>query len=189
MAKRGRPTVRVTVSPSERTTLEQWARRRTTAQSLAQRAQIVLACAAGRSNSEVATDLRITRQTVGRWRRRFVEKRLDGLVDEPRSGTPRRLTDSQVEQVITDTLEAPPRDATHWSTRTLAKELKLSHATVGRIWRAFGLQPHRSETFKLSRDPLFIDKVRDIVGLDRKSTRLNSSHSQISYAVFCLKKK
>jgi transposase len=165
MAKRGRPTVRVTVSPSERTTLEQWARRRTTAQGLAQRAQIVLACATGRSNSEVATDLRITRQTVGRWRQRFVEKRLDGLVDEPRPGTPRRLTDAQVEQVISDTLEKPPRDATHWSTRTLAKELALSHATVGRIWRAFGLQPHRSETFKLSRDPLFIDKVRDIVGL------------------------
>src|SRR5688572_23055512 len=165
MAKRGRPTVRVTVSPSERTTLEQWARRRTTAQGLAQRAQIVLACAAGRSNSEVATDLRITRQTVGRWRRRFVEKRLDGLVDEPRSGTPRRLTDSQVEQVLTDTLERPPRGATHWSTRTLAKELALSHATVGRIWRAFGLQPHRSETFKLSNDPLFVEKVRDIVGL------------------------
>ena len=165
MAKRGRPTVRVTISPSERTTLEQWARRRTTAQGLAQRAQIVLACAAGRSNSEIATALRITRQTAGRWRQRFVQKRLDGLVDEPRPGTPRRLSDAQVEQVITDTLERTPRDATHWSTRTLAKELELSHATVGRIWRAFGLQPHRSETFKLSRDPLFVDKVRDVVGL------------------------
>src|ERR1700738_3263828 len=165
MAKRGRPTVRVTISPSERTTLEQWARRRTTAQGLAQRAQIVLACASGRSNSEIATELRMTRQTVGRWRRRFVEKRLEGLADEPRPGTPRRLTDTQVEHVIIDTLEKTPRDATHWSTRTLAKELALSHATIGRIWRAFGLQPHRSETFKLSRDPLFIDKVRDIVGL------------------------
>ena len=125
MAKRGRPTVRVTISPSERTTLEQWARRRTTAQGLAQRAQIVLACAAGRSNSEIATELRITRQTAGRWRQRFVQKRLDGLVDEPRPGTPRRLSDAQVEQVITDTLEKTPRDATHWSTRTLAKELEL----------------------------------------------------------------
>ena len=110
-------------------------------------------------------ELRITRQTAGRWRQRFVQQRLDGLVDEPRPGTPRRLSDAQVEQVITDTLEATPRDATHWSTRTLAKELDISHATVGRIWRAFGLQPHRSETFKLSRDPLFVDKVRDVVGL------------------------
>ena len=165
MTKRGRPTVRVTISASERMTLEQWVRRRTTAQGLAQRAQIILACAAGRSNSEIASELRLTRQTVGRWRHRFVEKRLNGLVDEPRPGTPRRLSDAQVEQVITETLEQRPRDATHWSTRTLAKELALSHATVGRIWRAFGLQPHRSETFKLSRDPLFIDKVRDIVGL------------------------
>jgi transposase len=165
MATRGRPTVRVTLSPSERTTLEQWARRRTTAQGLAQRAQIILACAAGRSNSEIAETLRITRQTAGRWRQRFAQKRLDGLVDEPRPGTPRRLSDVQVEHVITETLERTPRDATHWSTRTLAHELELSHATVGRIWRAFGLQPHRSETFKLSRDPLFVDKVRDVVGL------------------------
>lgn len=125
MARRGRPTARVTISPSERTTLEQWARRRTTAQWLAQRAQIILACAAGRSNCEVAEMLRTTRQTAGRWRRRFVEKRLDGLVDEPRPGTPRRLSDAQVEQVITETLER--------TTRTLAKELELSHATVGRI--------------------------------------------------------
>jgi transposase len=165
MATRGRPTVRVTVSPSERTTLEQWARRRTTAQGLAQRAQIVLACAAGQSNSDVAAALRITRQTVGRWRQRFVQKRLDGLLDEPRPGAPRRVTDTQVEQLIIETLEAKPADATHWSTRTLAKHVELSHSTVGRIWRAFGLQPHRSETFKLSRDPLFVEKVRDIVGL------------------------
>lgn len=165
MARRGRPTVRVTVSPSERTTLEQWARRRTTAQGLAQRAQIVLGCAAGRSNSEIAAELRITRQTAGRWRQRFVLKRLDGLVDEPRPGTPRRLSDAQVEQVIIDTLETKPTDATHWSTRTLAKKTELSHSTVGRIWRAFGLQPHRSETFKLSRDPLFVEKTRDVVGL------------------------
>ena len=165
MAKRGPRPVRVVISPSERTMLEQWARRRTTAQGLAQRARIVLACAAGHAAPAIAAELRITRQTVGRWRRRFLQKRLDGLVDEPRPGTPRRLTDAQVEQVIIDTLEKRPRDATHWSTRTLAKELALSHATVGRIWRAFGLQPHRSETFKLSRDPLFVEKVRDIVGL------------------------
>ena len=165
MAKRGPRPVRVVISPSERITLEQWARRRTTAQGLAQRARIILACAAGHAAPAIAAELRITRQTVGRWRRRFLQKRLDGLVDEPRPGTPRRLTDVQVEQVIIDTLEKRPRDATQWSTRTLAKELALSHATVGRIWRAFGLQPHRSETFKLSRDPLFVEKVRDIVGL------------------------
>ena len=165
MAKRGRPPVRVIISPSERTTLEQWARRRTTAQGLAQRARIILECAAGYSTVTIAHELRITRQTVGRWRQRFLQKRLDGLVDEPRPGAPRRITDAQVEQVIIDTLEKTPRDATHWSTRTLANELDLSHATIGRIWRAFGLQPHRQETFKLSSDPLFVDKVRDIVGL------------------------
>ena len=163
--RRGRPPVRVVVSPSERTTLEQWARRRTTAQGLAQRARIVLACAAGRSAPAIATELRITRQTVGKWRQRFMDRRLAGLVDEPRPGAPRRITDATVEQLITDTLETTPRDATHWSTRALAKQAGLSHSTVGRIWRAFGLQPHRSETFKLSRDPLFVDKVRDIVGL------------------------
>jgi transposase len=145
--------------------LEQWARRRTTAQGLAQRARIILECATGHSTVAVARELRITRQTVGRWRQRFVRKRLDGLLDEPRPGAPRRITDVQVEQVIVDTLEKRPAAATHWSTRTLAKELDLSHATIGRIWRAFGLQPHRSETFKLSRDPLFVEKVRDIVGL------------------------
>ena len=166
MAKRtGRPAARVTISPSERTMLEQWARRRTTAQGLAQRARIILACAAGRADSDVAGELRVTRQMVGRWRRRFVRKRLDGLVDEPRPGAPRRITDLQVEQVIIDTLETTPTDATHWSTRTLATKVALSHSTVGRIWRAFGLQPHRSETFKLSRDPLFVEKTRDIVGL------------------------
>ena len=115
--------------------------------------------------TEVASELHITRQTVGRWRRRFQHRRLDGLLDEPRPGAPRRITDARVEQVITQTLETTPRGATRWSTRTLAKQLDLSHGTVGRIWRAFGLQPHRLETFKLSKDPLFIDKVRDIVGL------------------------
>src|SRR5688572_13106803 len=165
MAKRGPRPVRLTISPSERTRLEQWARRRTTAQGLAQRARIILGCAAGQTAGTIADELRITRQTVGRWRRRFLAKRLDGLLDEPRPGAPRRISDAQVEQVIIDTLEKRPDDATHWSTRTLAKQLDLSHATVGRIWRAFGLQPHRSETFKLSRDPLFVDRVRDVVGL------------------------
>ena len=132
---------------------------------LAQRARIILRCAAGLSTAAVAADLQITRQTVGRWRRRFLARRVDGLVDEPRPGTPRRVSDAQVERVIAQTLETCPRDATHWSTRTLAAQVDLSHSTVGRVWRAFGLQPHRSETFKLSTDPLFIDKVRDIVGL------------------------
>ena len=166
MAKRrGRPTERVIVSPTERTTLEQWTRRRATAQGVSLRARIVLGCGAGRTDREIAEDLHITRQTVSRWRRRFMVRRVDGLMDEPRPGAPRRITDAMVEQVITHTLETTPRDATHWSTRTLAKQVALSHGTVGRIWRAFGLQPHRMETFKLSKDPLFIDKVRDIVGL------------------------
>jgi transposase len=165
MAKRGPRPVRLVVSPTERTMLEQWARRRTTAQGLAQRARIILACAAGHAAPAIAAELRINRQTVGKWRRRFIQKRLDGLVDEPRPGAPRRITDAQVEQLIIDTLETKPVDATHWSTRTLAKHIELSHSTVGRIWRAFGLQPHRSETFKLSRDPLFVEKTRDIVGL------------------------
>src|SRR4026209_781015 len=148
MAKRGRPTVRVIISPSERTTLEQWARRPTTAQGLAQRARIILEWGAGHSTAAMAHELRITRQTVGRWRQRFLQKRLDGLVDEPRPGAPRRHTHAPAEQGIIHTPEKTPRDATHWCTRTLANELDLSHATIGRIWRAFGLQPHRSETFK-----------------------------------------
>lgn len=161
----GRPVTRVVISPSERTTLEQWARRRRTSQGLAQRARIILRCAAGLSTDAVARELGIARQTVGRWRRRFLARRVDGLVDDPRPGTPRRISDAEVERVIATTLETTPRNATHWSSRTLAKQVALSHSTVGRIWRAFGLQPHRSETFKLSTDPLFIDKVRDIVGL------------------------
>jgi transposase len=165
MANRGPRPVRLVISPSERTMLEQWARRRTTAQALVQRARIISACAAGQAAPVIAAKLRITRQTVGKWRQRFEQKRLDGLTDEPRPGAPRRVTDAQVEQVIIDTLETKPADATHWTTRPLAKKAERSHSTVGRIWRAFGLQPHRSETFKLSRDPLFVEKVRDIVGL------------------------
>ena len=163
--RRGRPAERVIVSPSERTTLEQWSRRRTTAQGLAQRARIVLAAVGGEDDTAIAAHLKVTRQTVGRWRRRFLAQRLDGLVDEPRSGAPRRITDAMVERVLTTTLESTPRDATHWSTRTLAKDAGFSQTAIARIWKAFALQPHRTETFKLSRDPLFIDKVRDIVGL------------------------
>src|SRR5881628_1534981 len=161
----GRPTPLVVLTAEERQTLEQWARRPTTAQGLAQRARLVLACALTKTNGEIAATAGVTRQTVGRWRHRFVRKRLQGLLDEPRPGAPRTITDVEVERVIALTLERTPRDATHWSTRAMAKRSGLSQTAVSRIWRAFGLQPHRSKTFKLSKDPLFIDKVRDIVGL------------------------
>jgi transposase len=161
----GRPKAALVVSAEEQTTLERWARRPKTAQALAQRARIVLGCAAGATNGKVAAQLRVTPQTVCKWRARFVARRLDGLLDEPRPGAPRTHTDAAIERVITKTLETTPRDATHWSTRAMAKAVGMSQSTVGRIWRAFGLQPHRSETFKLSTDPLFVEKVRDIVGL------------------------
>lgn len=161
----GRPIPRLVLDREERQTLEQWARRPKTAQALAQRARVILVCAEGKSNTAVATRLHLTQQTVGKWRRRFVAQRLQGLLDEPRPGTPRRLSDREVERVLTMTLESTPRDATHWSTRSLAQACGLSRSSVHRIWRAFALQPHRQETFKLSRDPLFIEKVRDIVGL------------------------
>ena len=145
--------------------MQAWARRRTSAQALAQRARIVLAAAQGLTNSEIAERLSLSRGTAARWRSRFAEQRLDGLLDEPRPGRPRTVTDAQVEQVIVRTLETTPKDATHWSTRSLAVELGLSQSAVSRIWRAFGLQPHRQEAWKLSRDPQFIEKVRDVVGL------------------------
>ena len=129
------------------------------------RARIVLEATAGNSNTTVAHKLGLTKQTVGKWRQRFVDQRLDGLLDEPRPGAPRKIDDVQVERIVRLTLESTPADATHWSTRAMAKRCGLSQASVGRIWRAFGLQPHRVEGFKLSKDPLFIDKVRDIVGL------------------------
>jgi transposase len=155
----------IRIAPAERERLEQWARRRKTAQGLAMRARVVLAAAAGRTNLQVAEELQTSRLTVGKWRSRFVAHRLDGLLDEPRPGAPRRITDVAVEQVIVRTLESLPRDATHWSTRSLAQATGMSQSAVSRIWRAFSLQPHRTETFKLSTDPLFVDKVRDIVGL------------------------
>ena len=144
---------------------ERWARRAKTAQAVAQRARLILGCAAGKTNTVVAHELRLTKQTVGKWRHRFLARRLDGLLDEPRPGAPRTITDAQVERVLTRTLESTPVDATHWSTRSMAKASGLSRSAVHRIWRAFALQPHRTETFKLSADPLFIEKVRDIVGL------------------------
>jgi transposase len=149
----------------EHNQLVEWTRRHKTSQALALRSRIVLACAQGVDNSAVAKGCRVTRQTVGKWRRRFLEQRLDGLLDEPRPGAPRKLDDARIEQLIATTLNERPRQASHWSTRLLATKLGVSQSTVSRAWRAFGLQPHRVETFKLSTDPLFIDKVRDIVGL------------------------
>ena len=162
---RGRSPVPLQVADSDRAILERWIRRPKTAQALAQRARIVLSCTEGQSNKSVAEQLGLTRQTVGKWRTRFVRAGVDGLLDEPRPGAPRSISDEDVEKVITLTLESTPEDATHWSTRSMAKASGLSQSAISRIWRAFALQPHRSETFKLSADPLFIEKVRDIVGL------------------------
>jgi transposase len=161
----GRPLPPVTITNEERETLERWARRPTTGQAVAQRARLILSCATGRTNTRVAHDLLLTKQTVGKWRTRFLAKGLDGLLDEPRPGAPRTVSDADVERVLTRTLETKPADATHWSIRSMAQVCGLSRSTVNRIWHAFALQPHRTETFKLSKDPLFIEKVRDIVGL------------------------
>jgi transposase len=162
---RGRPIPPVILSSEERETLERWRRRHSTSQALALRARIVLGCADGATNTAIAKDLKLTKQTVGKWRSRFLVRRLDGLLDEPRPGAPRSITDAEVERVVVRTLETKPKDATHWSTRSLAKAAGLSRSSVHRIWQAFGLRPHRSESFKLSTDPLLIEKVRDIVGL------------------------
>jgi transposase len=155
----------VELSDDERAQLESWTRRRTSAQALALRSRIVLLAADGLRNTEIAAEVGIHRNAAGKWRARFLEHRLDGLTDEPRPGRPRTISDEQVEEVVIKTLETTPKDATHWSTRSLAKEVGLTQSAVQRIWRAFGLQPHRRETWKLSKDPLFIDKVKDVVGL------------------------
>jgi transposase len=157
--------VALVLDDAEREQLERWARRRKSAQALAQRARIVLLAADGLKNTEIAAEMGITRGMAAKWRARFAEHRLDGLTDEPRPGRPRTVTDDKVEEVIVKTLETTPKDATHWSTRSMAREVGLTQSAVLRIWRAFGLQPHRQETWKLSKDPLFIDKVRDVVGL------------------------
>jgi transposase len=162
---RGRPKAPLVLGDEDRRVLEGWVRRRTSAQALALRARIVLLAAEGLTNLAVAERLGVTGQTVGKWRRRFIEQGLGGLLDEPRPGAPRTVSDEQVERVIVMTLEQKPAAATHWSTRSMAKRSGLSQSTVSRIWRAFGLQPHRAETFKLSTDPQFIEKVRDVVGL------------------------
>lgn len=164
MAK-GRPKAELILSDEECEVLERWSRRPKSSQQLALRSRIVLACGKGVTNQAVAKALRISMPTVGKWRARFIARRLDGLVDEPRPGAPRTISDEQVERVVTKTLETKPAQATHWSTRGMARATGLSQTAISRIWRAFNLKPHRTETFKLSTDPLFIDKVRDVVGL------------------------
>jgi transposase len=161
----GRPKTPLVLTEDERTVLERWSRRGRTAQSLALRSKIVLGCADGKSNKDVARQLRTSPQTVCKWRARFVASRLEGLEDEFRPGAPRNISDEMVEKVVVKTLEEMPADARHWSVRSMAKATGMSQTAIFRIWQAFGLQPHRVDSFKLSNDPLFIDKVRDIVGL------------------------
>jgi transposase len=157
--------VQITLTDDERQTLERWAQRPTSSQALALRCRIVLACAEGVSNVAAGEQLDVHAATVAKWRRRFASRRLEGLSDEPRPGVPRTISDAQVEQVIVKTLEETPPDATHWSTRSMARATGMSQTAISRIWRAFGLKPHLVQTWKLSTDPQFIDKVRDLVGL------------------------
>jgi transposase len=161
----GRPKKAITLQPADKEKLEMLARRPKTAQRLAMRSKIVLRAAEGLPNGEIARGLGVTGATVGKWRERFRQHGLDGLSDEARPGAPRQISDAQVEEAVTRTLEAAPAGATHWSTRSLARQVGLSQRAVVRIWHAFGLQPHRSGTFKLSTDPFFVEKVRDMVGL------------------------
>jgi transposase len=165
MATRGPAAARIVLTDDERAELEGWARRRTSAAGLALRAKIVLDAAEGGSNTELAARLGLDRGTIRKWRSRFGESRCDGLLDEPRPGRPRIVDDAQVEALITETLETTPPNATHWSTRSMAKHLGMSQSTVSRVWRAFGLAPHKQDSWKLSKDPLFVAKVRDVVGL------------------------
>lgn len=161
----GRPKAPLVLTEKEHEELMALTLRRKTSQALAQRARIVLSCAEGMDNKLVATRQRVTQQMVGKWRRRFVEQRLDGLLDAARSGAPKTIEDARIDALIAKTLQTTPVGATHWSTRTMASATGLSQSVVSRVWRAFGLQPHRQQTFKLSSDPMFVDKVRDIVGL------------------------
>jgi len=165
MARRGRPTVDIVLRGDERKTLERWARRHSSSQALALRCRIVLACAAGGTNTEVGGELGVHPTTVSKWRHRFAQDRLDGLVDAPRPGAARTIGDEVVEAVLVETLETAPADATHWSTRGLAAKHGISHTTVGEIWRAFGLKPWRQDSFKVSPDPDLVEKIRDLVGL------------------------
>src|ERR1700733_4592039 len=161
----GKRAVGIALTEIERRELESLASRRKTAQGLAQRARIVLLAAEGAENKDISLRMGAAPNTVGKWRRRFAEHRLGGLYDEPRPGAPRQIGDEEVAEIVRLTLEATPRDATHWSLRSLARAVGLAPSTIHRIWKAFSLQPHRAETFKLSTDPLFVEKVRDIVGL------------------------
>jgi transposase len=154
----GRPKAELVVKEEERAILERWTRRPTTGQALARRARIILGCATGKTNSAVAQELGVDQTNVGKWRARFIAQGVDGLLDEPRPGAPRTITDAAVERVLTLTLETSPPDATHGSTRSMAKSAGLSQSAISRIWRAFALQPHRTETFKLSRDPCSLRK-------------------------------
>jgi transposase len=155
----------VVLNDDEREQLLAWARRPKSAQALALRSRIVLACEGDSSNTQIARELGVTRGMVTKWRNRFAVERLDGLLDEPRPGRPRVVEDARIEELITATLETAPRDATHWSTRSMAEHLGLSQSMVSRVWRAFGLAPHKQDSWKLSKDPLFVAKVRDVVGL------------------------
>ena len=161
----GKTAAAIDLTQSERRELESLASRRKTAQGLAQRARIVLHAAEGGENKAISLRVGAAPNTVGKWRRRFAEHRVAGLYDEPRPGAPRQIGDEAIAEMIRRTLETTPADATHWSLRSMARAVGHAPSTIHRIWRAFGLQPHRSETFKLSTDPLFIEKVRDIVGL------------------------
>ena len=165
MARTGRPKVELVLTEDERDQLIRWSRRRTSAQALALRSRIVLACADGDDNKVVAARVGCSAATVGKWRNRFVAHRLDGLGDEPRPGRPASITAEQVEDVVVATLESTPANATHWSRAKMAERSGLSRSTIGRIWKAFELKPHRAEGFKLSNDPLFVEKVYDVVGL------------------------
>ncbi|MGD0876367.1 MAG: IS630 family transposase [Acidimicrobiales bacterium] len=165
MPRRGRPTTEITLSPDERRTLERWARRHSSSQALALRCRIVLACAEGRTNTEIAVDLGVNQVTVSKWRHRFGADRLDGLMDAPRPGAARTISDEVVEAVVVETLETAPPDATHWSTRSLAAKHGISRQTVSEIWRAFGLKPWRQDSFKVSPDPQLVEKIRDLVAL------------------------
>ena len=165
--RRGRNAVVIDLNEDERETLERWARRRSTSQGLAMRSRIVLGAADGMANVDIAAAVGCSSVTVSKWRNRFARRRIDGLYDEPRPGPPRTIDDAKIEEVVTKTLEETPRDATHWSTRSMAQAVGLSQSSISRIWRAFGLKPHRTEHFKLSPDPQFVDKVSDVVGLYR----------------------
>ena len=165
MARRGRPTVEIKLSGDERNTLERWARRHSSSQALALRCRIVLACAEGRTNNDIAAELGVNAATVSKWRHRFAVDRLDGLMDAPRPGAARTIGDDVIEAVVVETLETTPPDATHWSTRALVAKHGISHQTVSEIWQAFGLKPWRQGSFKVSPDPQLIEKIRDIVGL------------------------